>query len=113
MAGKKFVERIETAAKFLATPTAQAARGYLDAPLESALLVLAHFSDGKPHDYEEIAEATGMHQNTVRQIVRALERGGYPLQFTYAEVRDASTGRKPIAVSLKRKYGSRKQKQSK
>lgn len=101
MAGKKFADRIEHSARFLATPTAQQARGYLLEPLETALTILAVFSDGKPHDYEEVAEKTGFHHTTVRQVIRSLERGGYPLQFTYGEVK-ARTGRKPVAVHLKR-----------
>jgi uncharacterized protein YerC len=97
MAGTKFIERIQKSARFLATPTAQSARGYLDAPLETALKVIDCFADGKPHDYEEISEMSGIHQNTVRQIIRALEIGGYPLQFTYAAMK-ATTGRKPVAI---------------
>lgn len=102
MAGTKFVDRIKSAARFLATPTAIAARGYLDAPLETALKVLDCFADGNSHDYEEISELTGIHYNTVSQIIKALEAGGYPLQFTYAELK-APTGRKPIAVSKRKK----------
>lgn len=101
MAGDKFLARIEGAAKFLATPVAQQARGYLDPPLERALEVLACFADGKPHEYQEIAEATGLHINTCKGIIRALERGGYPLQFTYSEIK-ATTGRPPVAVHKKR-----------
>ena len=100
MAGKVFTQKIRESARFLVTPTAQAARGYLDQPLETALKVLDCFADGKPHSYEEISETTGMHINTVKQIIRALEEGGYPLTFTYAEVK-AVTGRKPIAVQRK------------
>lgn len=107
MAGDKFVERIKTSARFLATPTAQAARGYLDAPLETALKVLDCFADGKNHDYQEISDATGIHGNTVRQIVRALELGGYPLQFTYAAVK-APTGRKPVAIATRKPTKRRK-----
>jgi DNA-binding transcriptional ArsR family regulator len=98
MAGDKFLARIESAAKFLATPVAQQARGYLDPPLERALEVLAIFADGKPHNYQEISEATGLHPNTASGIIRALERGGYPLQFTYAEVKDSSPGRPAVLV---------------
>jgi hypothetical protein len=100
MAGKIFTKKIREAAKFLATPTAQAARGYLDLPLESTLKVLDCFADGLPHSYEEIAEMIGMHDQTVRQIIRALDEGGYSLTFTYAEMK-ANTGRKPVAVQLK------------
>lgn len=102
MAGEKFVERIKQSARFLNTPTAQAARGYLDAPLETALKVLDCFADGKAHDYEKISEATGIHINTIRQIIKSLEEGGYPLQFTYAELK-APTGRKPVAIAAKKK----------
>lgn len=101
MAGKKFVERIEKSARFLATPTAQQARGYLDAPLESALKVISAFADGQQHDYEELAEITGMHSQTVQQIIRALDRGGYPLQFTHAALK-MPTGRKPVTVRKKK-----------
>lgn len=103
MAGTKFVERIKNSARFLATPTAQAARGHLDDPLETALKVLDCFADGKPHDYAEISETTGIHQNTVRQIIKALDMGGYPLQFTYAEIRSKPIGRKPIAIKTSKK----------
>ena len=100
MANQKTMKRVEGAAKFLATPTAQKARGYLDAPLERALEVLACLGDGKPHDYEEMAQDVGLHPNTVQQIINALDRGGYPLTFTYAMVRE-KTGRKPVAVQIK------------
>lgn len=85
----------------MATPTAQKARGYLDKPLETALTVLACFTDGKPHDYQEVAQETGLHHNTVRQVVNALERGGYPLQFTNAMVKN-TLGR-PTTTIQKRK----------
>jgi predicted ArsR family transcriptional regulator len=101
MASKKFADRIEHAAKFLATPAAQKARGYLDQPLETALLVLACFADGKPHDYAEVAEETGLHHNTVRQVVNALDRGGYPLRFTNAMVR-SSAGRPTTTIQQRR-----------
>lgn len=97
MANQKTIKRIEFAAKFLETRTAQDARGYLDPPLERALEVLDCMSDGQPHDYEEIANEIGLNRNTVQQIINALDRGGYPLTFTYAMVKE-KTGRKPVAV---------------
>jgi len=100
VAGQKFVERIESSARFLATSTAQSARGYLDSPLETALLVLDQFADGKARDYAEISEATGLHDSTVRQIIRALDHGGYPLQFKYADFR-SKIGRKPVSIQKK------------
>lgn len=102
MANQRMIARIERAAKFLATPVAQNARGYLDKPLETALRILDQFADGKPHDYQEVAESTGIHPNTVQQCINALARGGYPLQFTFGEVRK-TTGRKPVAIHKKRR----------
>lgn len=97
MANKNTIARIERAAKFLATPTAQDAKGYLDKPLETALKILDQFADGKPHNYQKISEATGIHPTTVQQVVNALDRGGYPLQFTFGAVRK-TTGRKLVAI---------------
>lgn len=74
---KTSVEKIKRAARFLRTPIAQQARGYLASPLETALKVLDAFADGKPHTYEEIAEDTGFAINTVKQVLQALEEGGY------------------------------------
>lgn len=102
MANDKYIERIKQSARFLATPTAIAARGYLDSPLEAALKVLDCFADGEQHDYEEIAEMTGMHKNTVSQIIRALDEGGFPLKFSYSAL-TAKTGRKPIIIRSERK----------
>lgn len=76
------IRRIERAARFLRTPTAKAARGYLARPLESALKVLDCLEDGKPHTHEEIAEMSGMNEKSVRQILAALDRGGYGLTFS-------------------------------
>lgn len=101
MASTKTMERIKECAKFLSTPTAQNARGYLDKPLETALKVIDQFADGKAKDYEEIAEAIAISPRTVSQIINALNQGGYPLQFTYGAVK-ASTGRKPVAVVAKK-----------
>ena len=101
MANQKTIQRIEKSAEFLGTPTAQKARGYLDAPLERALEVLDCLGDGNPHDYKEMAQDVGLHPNTVQQIINALDRGGYPLTFTYAMVKE-KTGRKPVAVQRTR-----------
>lgn len=74
--------RIEKAARFLRTPTARQARGYLDKPLELTLRVLDSFADGRPHHPDEIAESTGLNINTIKQVLSALDRGGYGLLFT-------------------------------
>jgi hypothetical protein len=82
MASKKFAERIQGAANFLSTPTAQKSRGYLDPPLESALRVIDCFKHCQPQDAIEVAKLVKMHPNTVRQIINALRKGGYSLQFS-------------------------------
>jgi transposase len=85
MASKAFLTRIEDAAFFLATPTAKQAKGYLDQPLETALKVIDCF-DGDA-TCEAIAERTGLHINTVRNVVAALRRGGYPLSAENGPIR--------------------------
>ena len=77
MVSKNFVQRIEDSAFFLGTPTAKQAKGYLDQPLETALRVIEALVPGAT--YENIAQQTGLHLNTVRNVVAALRRGGYPL----------------------------------
>ena len=77
MASKQFIHRIEGAATFLSTPTAKQAKGYLDQPLETALRVIEALGPGAT--YEGMAQQTGLHLNTVRNVVAALRRGGYPL----------------------------------
>lgn len=100
MASETFCYQIEQGAKFLTTPTAQKARGYLAPPLETALKVLDCFADGKPHGFEEVAEDTGLAANTVKQVIRSLKKGRYPFTFTYAEVK--TTGRPPLAIQKKK-----------
>jgi biotin operon repressor len=103
MAYHVFLSEIEGGAKFLKTPAAQAARGYLAKPLETALRVIDCLADGNQHTYEEIAEQCDLNVETVKQIIRALETGGYPIQFTYEAFKEpGKTGRKRSLVKRKK-----------
>lgn len=107
---KKSLETIEGAAKWLRTPTAQQARGYLAPCLETALKVLDAFADGKPHDYDEVAEITGFNHQTCRQVLHALNRGGYGLTFSpslgYQPIPEG--GRPTVTAQTKKKAGTGK-----
>jgi hypothetical protein len=95
MASKAFLQRIEDAAFFLGTPTAKQAKGYLDQPLESALKVIEAFGPGAT--YESMADQTGLHINTVRNVVAALRRGGYPVSNEDGPVRNL--GRPSLVIT--------------
>lgn len=97
------LQKIEKAARFLRTPTAQTARGYLDQPLETALKVLDCFADGKPRHPDQVAEELGLSETTVKQVLSALNRGGYGLIFSPSQGWTPSRvgGRPPIEVQLK------------
>ena len=101
MASQSFHNRIQSSAKFLASATAQDARGYLDKPLETALDVLDCIQQ-EPRSYEEISEETGLALNTIKQVLQALKAGGYPLVFYPDESRKVSrTGPAPLVVELR------------
>jgi hypothetical protein len=76
------INRIREDAAWLRTPDAIAARGHLMLCLETAFLVLDVFADGNAHDYEEVAELTGRNKQTCRQILHALNEGGYGFVFS-------------------------------
>jgi predicted ArsR family transcriptional regulator len=97
MANQISIDRIREAAIFLASPEAMAARGYLAPPLETALQILGCLG-ARALEYEEIAEETGINENTVRQVINALIQGGYPLQVHYIGL--SKTGRKTATISL-------------
>lgn len=101
MANTTTVEKVRRAAKFLATPSAISARDYLEPPYQLALRIIDQFADGTAKDLEELAERTGLNKETVRQYLRALESGGYPLRFTYAAIK-ARTGKKPVEIAIKK-----------
>jgi len=106
---KSSVDRIEQEAKWLRTPTAQQARGRLTKCLETALKVLDAFADGKPHDYEEVAEITGLHKQTCSQVLAALHRGGYGLTYSESQGYQPTSqgGRPPAAVQTKKVAGKK------
>jgi hypothetical protein len=106
MANTTTLNKIERAAKFLATPSAIAARNYLEPPYQLALLILDQFADGIPKDFEELSELTGINIETIRQYIRALKRGGYPLTVGNTAVK-VKTGRKPVVISSKGTKGRR------
>lgn len=81
MANVKTISRIKESALFLGTESAQKARGYLDPPLELALKVIDCIPEKEETGatIEEIAQELQININTVRQILRALIQGEYPL----------------------------------
>jgi O6-methylguanine-DNA--protein-cysteine methyltransferase len=97
MANATTVDKVRRAAKFLATPSAISARDYLEPPYQLALRIIDQFADGTSKDLDQLTELTGINKETIRQYLRALEKGGYPLQFTYAAIK-AKTGRKPVVI---------------
>jgi hypothetical protein len=92
MTSNTFSHRITTATPFLSTPIAQQARGYLDPTLETALVVMDAVKSRDRPGYAEIAVDTGLHINTVRRVVRALDAGGYG--WPHGRVQMAKRGRK-------------------
>jgi hypothetical protein len=103
MPGKVFLRRIEGAAVFLSQGAAKAAKGYLDRPIETALKVVSVIEKGpNPKTYEEIAEEARLTIDTVGAIVRAIKKGGYPLEIRKKKGSGSGTGRKPFLVSKKK-----------
>jgi len=96
MVSKAFLNRIEDSAFFLATPTAKHAKGYLDQPLETALRVIEALGPGAT--YESIAQRTGLHINTIRNVVAALRRGGYPLSNEDGPI--SKLGRPSVVITM-------------
>lgn len=76
---------IEQSALFLITDDSRKYQEYLRSPLSTAIDILGAIeSSGAPITNKEIATATGISINVVRDTLLALRKGGYPLSVDVA-----------------------------
>lgn len=80
MPNDKWLSRISSGAKFLASPAAKESKEWLDRPLRLAMKITALLEDKNDWDIDALVHYSSLNRNTVLAIVRELSRGGYPIE---------------------------------